>query len=270
MGAVQIFKFICGSVRSGVIANFRRGGGLCDCVRIIGEALSNLRLCIGGCLLVIDHCFSFGVLCGLSMASGDSHSVLPDALSVAARIPCSDTRYCVEFLIEGQLRATADRDAIMTVLSSMHDDIKFIRDRDGDAARLFPVPPAMINAMSRNSSLNSGSAGASLSGSSNSGSRRKRLRDSSDGLTWVPCPFCDAEHWNEKSHIQHVSRSLLRCVIYCCFSLRRGLFVSLIGSLDCYISGCVPAAHHEVLSRYEGTLLAKAASSYDLPPHCAA
>ncbi len=62
LGAVQIFKFTWGTVRSGVIANFRRGGGLCDCVSLIGEPLSNLWLCIGGCLPVIDHCFSFGVL----------------------------------------------------------------------------------------------------------------------------------------------------------------------------------------------------------------
>jgi hypothetical protein len=144
------------------------------------------------------------------MACRDSHSELPDVSSVVARIPCSDTRYCVEFLIEGQLKASADRDAIMTVLSNMHNDIKIIRDRDSAAARLFPVPPAMINAMSYNSSLNSGSAGASLSGSSGSCSRRKRLRDSNDGLTWVGCPFCEAVHWNEKSHLQHVSRSLLR------------------------------------------------------------
>jgi hypothetical protein len=144
------------------------------------------------------------------MASRDSHSELPDALSVAARIPCADTRYCVQFLIEGQIRATANRDVILSVLTNMHDDIKIIRDRDADAARLYPVPPAMIHALSQNSSLNSGSAGASLSGSSQSGSRRKRQRVPSDGLTWVPCPFCDTEHWNEKSHLQHVSRSLLR------------------------------------------------------------
>ena len=171
--------------------------------RISGTALVvvSLRLITA---LVSVYC------CGMFMASRDSHAVLPDALSVAARIPCSDTRYCVEFLIEGQLKATADRDAILSVLSHMHDDIKIIRDRDADAARQRLVPPAMIHAMSNNSSRNSGSAGASLSGSSRSSPRRKRQREANDGLTWVGCPFCDAEHWNEKSHLQHVSRSLLR------------------------------------------------------------
>jgi hypothetical protein len=147
-----------------------------------------------------------------------SDSDLPDVLSVAARIPCVDTRYCVQFLIHGQLSAKKDSDAVLAVLTDMHSDIKIIKDRDADvsgSARLFPLPPAMISALSRGSSGSSGvssgsgaSAVQSPSISSQSSGRRKRQRG--DGLTWLRCPFCEAEHWNEKSHIQHVSRSLLR------------------------------------------------------------
>jgi hypothetical protein len=139
----------------------------------------------------------------------DASSQLPDVLTVAARIPCANTRYCVEFLIQGQIDAKQDNGRVVALLGAMHKDIKVIKGRDGDSPRLFPVPPEMIKAMSRASSASSLSpseVNSSRSGSSNS--RRKRQRD--DGLTWVRCPFCEAEHWNEKSHLQHIQRSMER------------------------------------------------------------
>ncbi len=140
------------------------------------------------------------------------NSGLPSVLTVAGRIPCVDTRYCLEYLINGQITAKLETAAVLTALQSMHSDIKDIKNRDAESPRLFSIPPEIINAMSRGSSASSGlsgrKSGPSSSSSSRSQSRRKRVRD--DGLIWVRCPFCVAEHWNEKSHLQHVSRSLER------------------------------------------------------------
>ena len=141
----------------------------------------------------------------------DDSAKLPDVLTVASRIPCVSTRYCVEFLIQGQIAAKQDNGVVVALLGAMHADIKVIKGRDADSQRLFPVPPEMIKAMSRASSassLSGGDSGLNSSGSCASNARRKRQRG--DGLTWVRCPFCEAEHWNEKSHLQHIQRSMER------------------------------------------------------------
>lgn len=139
-----------------------------------------------------------------------SDAVLPSVGTVASRIACDHTRYCVQFLLSGIDSLKQNGELVVSQLVGIAGAIQEIKLRDASSARLWPLPPVMINASSKGSSSSSllpatGSSGSSLS----SARSRKRVR-TEDHDVWVKCPFCPQSHWNEKSHVQHVERSLKR------------------------------------------------------------
>lgn len=140
------------------------------------------------------------------MADGD----VPSIESVASRIPCVHTRYCVQFLITGMVNVQRNGESILSTLNGIAGDISEMKHRDVSSARLWPLPPALIDAASQGSS--SGSQLPFSSSSSSSSRDRKRVRKVvlEDHPDWVKCPFCHKQHWNEKSHVQHIQRSLER------------------------------------------------------------
>jgi hypothetical protein len=138
---------------------------------------------------------------------------VPDIASVVSRIQCVHTRYCVQYLVDGMHDIQQNSGCMMSVLQEIRNDVKDIRVRDEGSARLWPAPPDVILASSHHSS-GSSSLRSSLS-SDSVRSRSKRGRESKEASredhdVWVMCPFCHQEHWNEKSHVQHVQRSVDR------------------------------------------------------------
>jgi hypothetical protein len=132
---------------------------------------------------------------------------LPTIDTVASRIACDHTRYCVQFLISGMVGLQQNGALVVSTLKGIAGDIQEMKQRNASSARLWPLPPAMIDASSKGSSPSSLFSGT---GSSSASSRsRKRVRPE-DHDVWVKCPFCPHTHWNEKSHVQHVQRSLER------------------------------------------------------------
>jgi hypothetical protein len=142
-----------------------------------------------------------------------SDADLPSVETVASLIPCDHTRYCVQNILSGIAGLKNNGDLVVSTLSGIAGDIQVIKLRDASSARLWPVPPAMIHASSNGSSSGSlftCNPSTDSSGTSKSSSRsRKRVRVE-DHNVWVKCPFCPQSHWNEKSHVQHVERSLKR------------------------------------------------------------
>ena len=145
------------------------------------------------------------------MADGD----VPNINSVASLIPCVHTRYCVQFLITGMVANQQNGESILSTLNGIAGDISEMKQRDASSARLWPLPPAMINAVSHDSSSSSQlpcSSSSSMFNTSKSSSSNSRKRARKvvleDHPVWVKCPFCHKQHWNEKSHVQHIDRSL--------------------------------------------------------------
>jgi hypothetical protein len=144
-----------------------------------------------------------------------SDADLPSVDTVASLIACDHTRYCVQALLSGMASLKQNGDLVFSTLTGIAGDVRVIKLRDESSARLWPVPPAMIHASSKDSSSGSlfsthPSTGSKSSGTSKSSSQsRKRVR-AEDHDVWVKCPFCPQSHWNEKSHVQHVERSLKR------------------------------------------------------------
>jgi hypothetical protein len=100
----------------------------------------------------------------------------------------------------------------VSTLQGIAGDIQEMKHCDAASARLWPITPAMIQASSKDSSSSSlfPATGSSGTGTSHSSSRScKRVRPE-DHDVWVKGPFCPQSHWNEKSHVQHVERSLQR------------------------------------------------------------
>jgi hypothetical protein len=157
---------------------------------------------------------------GISHWIGQSHRSMADAdvpniASVASRILCDHTRYCVQYLVDGLHGLQQFNGNLMDVLNVIRDDVKHIKSRDDGSARLWPAPPAMIMAVGSHtcsSSSNSFPSSKRSSPSSSSDRRSKRVRSvaRSEHDVWVKCPFCPQEHWNERSHVQHVQRSVDR------------------------------------------------------------
>jgi hypothetical protein len=140
---------------------------------------------------------------------------VPNIATVASRILCDHTRYCVQYLVDGLHGLQQVNGNVLGVLNDIRDDVKLIRSRDDGSARLWPAPPAMIMAVGSHvcsSTSNSFHSSQRSSQSSSSGRRSKRGRSvaRSDHDVWVKCPFCPQEHWNERSHVQHVQRSVDR------------------------------------------------------------
>jgi hypothetical protein len=135
---------------------------------------------------------------------------LPSVATVASRIACDHTRYCVQFLLSGIVGLQQNGDLVLSKVTGIAGDIQEIKHRDASSARLWPLPPAVIHASSKDSSSSSLFPATGSSGSSHSSAHsRKRVRPE-DHDVWVKCPFCPQSHWNEKSHVQHVERSLKR------------------------------------------------------------
>jgi hypothetical protein len=159
-------------------------------------------------------------------------AAVPGLLSVVERIDNADIRYSVTFLADELSRNRVEIDAIRSGHDSMMAKLDFISSKvsgipNDDGARvLWPVPPAMIVAcsphsspLSDNSSVNgishsSQSLSNSRSSSASRGNRGKRRRpeDLGPDCIWLKCPFCCKQHWNEKSHVQHVDRASERYV----------------------------------------------------------
>lgn len=143
------------------------------------------------------------------------NAAFPNIETAASLIPCEHTRYCVQFLVAGMQGSQRDHGSVMGVLTELAGDIKEIKEQNAGSARIWPVPPGVIQAYSRSDSpLSSGSELKTSRSSSvcTSGSDRKRSRKVtlSDHEVWVMCPFCQQQHWNETSHVQHVQRSVER------------------------------------------------------------
>ena len=161
---------------------------------------------------------------------------LPGLRTVVERIENVDIRYSVGFLADelqrnrnemaelrlGQGSILAKLDQLVRV--QVHDDVN---------ARVFwPAPPAVIDAGSSSHSsplvaamsptvplCSQSSQSLSQSQSSSAGSmggkrRRVPVPEDSDRV-WLKCPFCPSQHWNEKSHVQHVERAMERYITYC-------------------------------------------------------
>lgn len=139
------------------------------------------------------------------MADGE----LPNIDTVASLIPCVHTRYCVQFIVTGLKNNQQNSETILSALNGIAGDISEIKQRDAASARIWPLPPAMIQAASQGSSTGSLFP---LSSSSSSSCSRKRGRKVvlAEHPVWVKCPFCHKQHWNEKSHVQHIDRSIKR------------------------------------------------------------
>jgi hypothetical protein len=167
----------------------------------------------------IDACW-YSTLLPVFVTMSDAD--LPSVDTVASRIACDHTRYCIQILLSGIVGLKQNGDLVISTLTGIAGDIQEIKHRDASSARLWPVPPAMIHASSRDSSSgslftskpSSGSSGTSKSSSQS----RKRVR-SEDHDVWVKCPFCPQSHWNEKSHVQHVERSVKRLAVSFCVLL---------------------------------------------------
>ncbi len=132
---------------------------------------------------------------------------LPTIDTVASCIACDHTRYCVQFLISGMVGVQQNGDHVMSMLKGIAGDIQEMKQRDATSPRLWPLPPAMIHASSNSSSS---SSLFPATGSSSASSRSRKRGRPEDHDVWVKCPFCPHSHWNERSHVQHVQRSLER------------------------------------------------------------
>lgn len=135
---------------------------------------------------------------------------LPSVDTVASRIACDHTRYCVQFLLSGMVGLQKNGDVVVSTLQGIAGDIREIKHRDATSPRLWPLPPDMIQAASKDSSSSSRLLATGSSGSSHSSTRSLKRARPEDHEVWVKCPFCPQSHWNEKSHVQHVERSLQR------------------------------------------------------------
>ena len=172
---------------------------------------------------------------------------LPGLMTVAERIEDANVRYSVAFLADEQVRCRSEirelrlgQNQVLAMLSTISGQLSGIRSLDDAHARvLWPLPPQMIDAVSSHSSplsdmsqqlcsQPSQSLSQTLSSSASSGKsvKRRRHREVSDRV-WLKCPFCPSEHWNEKSHVQHVERameryvSVLVCMPYGVFMLKQ-------------------------------------------------
>ena len=88
---------------------------------------------------------------GISHLIGQSHRSMADAdvpniASVASRILCDHTRYCVQYLVDGLHGLQQFNGHVLGVLNDIRDDVKLMKSRDDGSARLWPAPPAMIMA----------------------------------------------------------------------------------------------------------------------------
>jgi hypothetical protein len=153
---------------------------------------------------VFNCCVTFQVF--VIMADG----AVPDVLSVASRIDCVSTRYCIEYLASCMSRVEANQSPMMSLLAEINGNVKEMKLREEGSSRLWPLPPLVIQAVSRPESATSGSLPGSSSSSSGYGRKRGRKVSLSDHDVWVKCPFCHQQHWNEKCHVQHVKRSVER------------------------------------------------------------
>jgi hypothetical protein len=134
---------------------------------------------------------------------------LPTIDTVASCIACDHTRYCVQFILSGMVGLQKNGAIVVSTLQGIAGDIPEMKHRDASSPRLWPMPPDMIQASSKGSSSSSLLPASGSSGSSHSSRSLKRARPE-DHEVWVKCPFCPQSHWNEKSHVQHVERSLQR------------------------------------------------------------
>ena len=150
------------------------------------------------------------------IASTVNAALFPNVETAASLIPCEHTRYCVQFLVAGMQGSQRNHGSVMGVLTELAGDIKEIKEQHAGSARIWSMPPDVIQAYSRSGTpLTSGSEHKTSRSSSSvctSGSDRKRSRKValSDHEVWVMCPFCQQQHWNESSHVQHVQRSVER------------------------------------------------------------
>jgi len=153
-----------------------------------------------------------------------SETGVPDVSSVAARIRDDDARFCVQTILAEQeqhmqerLVDREERRVLLELLMSVRDDVKFIKDRDRMGS--WPVPPSIIEAASNisgsSSSSNFTGLGRSSTSVSSQSSQRKRRCVPSEHSVWLQCPFCNLQHWNEKSHVQHVIRAIDRLIVVC-------------------------------------------------------
>ncbi len=193
-------------------------------------------------------------------------AAVPGLMSVVQRIENADIRYTVAFLADELSRSRNDiaemrsgHDTIMAKLELISKQVSGISDDPG-ARILWPAPPVMIAAgstdsfpLSDNSSshigLSSQSLSKSKSSSAASGQSVKRRREAPADCIWLPCPFCHQRHWNEKSHVQHVDRSMER---YVCTSELSALISYRCRVRRIYSGGCLPEQQLPVLSSYQG------------------
>jgi hypothetical protein len=146
-----------------------------------------------------------------------------------ARIKDGPTKRVVHFLRQ----STADNHG--TLVALLHD-IKADTSYSAGSAHAFisstgvahQHPPAPFPAHIEASDFHDGSA--TVSSSSTSGASGNSHQDG----RWLQCPFCPQKHSNEKSHVQHLHRVMLRTSIH-------------------YTGHCVMAESHAALKTFSGT-----------------
>jgi hypothetical protein len=156
---------------------------------------------------------------------------LPGLQTVVERIENVDIRYSVTFLADELQRNRSELTELRVgqgvILARLDQICQAQFHVDGNARVHWPPPPAeivaggsalsspLVAAMSPFCSESSHSLSQSRSSSAGSqGNKRRRVPEDGDGV-WLKCPFCVKEHWNEKSHVQHVERAMERYVAYC-------------------------------------------------------
>jgi hypothetical protein len=205
---------------------------------------------------------------GFSESWSMSDAAVPGVMSVVERIENADIRYTVAFLADELSRSRNDiaemrtgHQTIMAKLELISKQVSGIPDDHGSGARiLWPAPPMMIAACSTDSSPVSDNSSSNIDQSSQSLSKSKsssaasvpgakRRREPPSDCIWLPCPFCHQKHWNEKSHVQHVDRSMER---YVCTSELTALISYRCRVRRIYSGGCLPEQQLPVLTSYQG------------------